>query len=693
MAKMCSYIVYLVLILTLFLSYNVISGVNDSDYLLAESSHSERRGLLRDENTPLYNFYIEPIQIASTCNGYFFGGQTAIPLRFQSEGYGAYLIYQVMDLHQALMRVRYSYFYSGDIVADGYVDLLGGAYEASPGIYIDSITNNPFVTYHSYDALAPGVFSVALSYDNFHLMEVPGLWNEVYWPIDNIGIPHDLLPQVLEGDQFKSPEIFVGTSPLGGGQRRVYLVGWNFAFNDEGLNCQNCLVAWADFLNVDDISSFDLEQWSYTTVPQFDEWRTNNLKSYVSTLIDWEGNLIFAGHTKDFNHTQDDISPDEFFFVVKAVDIDSGVWETYTTDSNFEVENPINPETGQGYWLNPDTGEPYGNLRYTPKSSRHTAVIDDQGDLHYLTNLVFKTQTDTWVPLLTGISHLKFSPETSNFEIRNLYPGQTESEHHLPWTVDEEGYIDLETGLIYSYPAHHYSDFHSENYTRIISKNNWMLALFQDTTKSLMYTLLGEEEYEPWLGIPETYLYVSNDYGLNWSNPVKLSSISDPALEGMVPAYWYIADDIEPLYGDWGRIHLVFLDRTEYGSSEQGELIDWSGEIMYTVLDIDFGLELKTDFETCDSSLLISAVNYPNPFNPSTNIEFVTPQEQDLVISVYNTKGQLVKELANRKFPAGENSVVWNGMDCSGNPVSSGVYFYSITGRDISAIGKMILLK
>jgi len=85
--------------------------------------------------------------------------------------------------------------------------------------------------------------------------------------------------------------------------------------------------------------------------------------------------------------------------------------------------------------------------------------------------------------------------------------------------------------------------------------------------------------------------------------------------------------------------------------------------------------------------------NYPNPFNPSTTIRFDIDKSEHVALSVYNIRGQLVTTLVNNVLPSGAHSVVWNGLDDSGNNVSSGIYFYRLVTNDFSQTKKMILMK
>jgi len=85
--------------------------------------------------------------------------------------------------------------------------------------------------------------------------------------------------------------------------------------------------------------------------------------------------------------------------------------------------------------------------------------------------------------------------------------------------------------------------------------------------------------------------------------------------------------------------------------------------------------------------------NYPNPFNPSTTIVFSLKQPGKVRLSIYNTKGQLVRTLCDSGMQAGKHQIVWNGKSDNGMPAGSGVYLYRLeTGRYHKTL-KAILLK
>ena len=85
--------------------------------------------------------------------------------------------------------------------------------------------------------------------------------------------------------------------------------------------------------------------------------------------------------------------------------------------------------------------------------------------------------------------------------------------------------------------------------------------------------------------------------------------------------------------------------------------------------------------------------NYPNPFNPSTTIRFDLPEANDVTLSIYNMRGQLIQTLHSGPIAAGHHSVRWDGKDNSGNTVSSAIYLYQLQAANFIQVKKMTLLK
>lgn len=85
--------------------------------------------------------------------------------------------------------------------------------------------------------------------------------------------------------------------------------------------------------------------------------------------------------------------------------------------------------------------------------------------------------------------------------------------------------------------------------------------------------------------------------------------------------------------------------------------------------------------------------NYPNPFNPSTEIKFSLPSTEKVNLKVYDLLGNLVKEMVNEKLNPGQYNYQWTGTNQHGNGVSAGMYFYRIQAGKYNSTKKMVLLK
>ncbi len=112
------------------------------------------------------------------------------------------------------------------------------------------------------------------------------------------------------------------------------------------------------------------------------------------------------------------------------------------------------------------------------------------------------------------------------------------------------------------------------------------------------------------------------------------------------------------------------------------------GPITVTITDIE------QPGDTPDISYLteINSI-YPNPFNPSTTISFSLKSEQNVRISVYNMKGQLIKILCDGVKAEGRHLETWNGKDSDNKMASSGVYIFKMITNNKIITEKSVMLK
>ena len=99
---------------------------------------------------------------------------------------------------------------------------------------------------------------------------------------------------------------------------------------------------------------------------------------------------------------------------------------------------------------------------------------------------------------------------------------------------------------------------------------------------------------------------------------------------------------------------------------------------------------------TPDKTILLA--NYPNPFNPETWIPYQLASASDVTVTIYDVRGIVVRRLALGHQPAGvyqgrSRAAYWDGRNSIGEPVASGLYFYTLTAGDFSGTGKMLIRK
>lgn len=101
----------------------------------------------------------------------------------------------------------------------------------------------------------------------------------------------------------------------------------------------------------------------------------------------------------------------------------------------------------------------------------------------------------------------------------------------------------------------------------------------------------------------------------------------------------------------------------------------------------------ETEWVTVPPVPLVLHQNHPNPFNPSTVITYELPERCRAVLTVFTVRGRPVARLVDRDQEHGRHEVRWDGRDCRGNMLPSGVYWYRLSAGKAAVSKKMALIR
>ena len=114
--------------------------------------------------------------------------------------------------------------------------------------------------------------------------------------------------------------------------------------------------------------------------------------------------------------------------------------------------------------------------------------------------------------------------------------------------------------------------------------------------------------------------------------------------------------------------------------ASKGEGVSEVGSLSSIATDVNISNNLPTEYSL--------EQNHPNPFNPTTTINYTLPGEGHVTLKIYDIQGNEIKTLVNETKAAGYYNVVFDASN-----LSSGLYFYSIRSGDFLSTKKMLLLK
>jgi len=683
----------------------------------------------RTREVPAYTFTRTPQSIIVNYYDYMIGSYSSLPLRVipSSAGGGYFMTYHGRRQPTSTRRVFYTYMdASGNVISNNEIISVQN-HEGFPSMVIDPVSGKPLYAWHA-NADADANLEVQFVSDAF-MEGFSGLWNDIQLTADaptTITAPNGT---ITTDNEFIWPTATIGPSPIAG-KRRIYISQRNYVSHAVNASpSENVYIAYADF-DGDMIEQGIPLVWNHTTLPEYDAWNVDTVqfrRPSSSIAADEAGNIYYIGYHVAMDADSNGLNePDLDVFI--CPNYGEGTWSRVTRSSNLPVYNPpATPGGTAGYYTDPDNGEiPYTNdqLFFQAANSSHiNAVVDRHGRVHALALWALSTYNDYYYPALQFVKQMVYDPGTQQIQVKDLYPQKdpedTFNQTFMPWDIEAPwGEVDEYGGdatsgyyplMVTDWPFPHWDQtahtdammFHY-NGVRISPANDqgMMVAVWQNAERARMFNYYSDTDYAQFANTPEIYIAVSPNNGNDWSEPIILNNVETPEFSGLKPMYVYPADQV--IYTGMqgtskvGKIGLMFYDDYTWGSNVNAPAYHPTpdgGQVMFTEMQIVFPPFTDNDDPISAPAVQLLHPNFPNPFNPSTTINFDMPKAGNARLSVYNVKGQLVRSLVNEDRGFGSHSVVWNGMDDNGNTVPSGIYFYRLSTDNHTETRKMMLMK
>jgi len=214
---------------------------------------------------------------------------------------------------------------------------------------------------------------------------------------------------------------------------------------------------------------------------------------------------------------------------------------------------------------------------------------------------------------------------------------------------------------------------------------------------------LVEALSERWTGTEwENMLRITHTYSDNRKTETLQQEWDDDNWQNMSKTlYFYEGDKLTYMeMEDWEEDAWVKAGKTvnSYNNLDQiSEVLysDWNGtEYEQKMKHVHFygggGVNVSNEPALPDQ---YSLYNYPNPFNPKTNINFKLPEEEFISIKIYDILGNHIKTLTEKRWPAGNHNIIWNARNKSNLKVPSGIYIYILKSQNYFAAKRCLLVK
>jgi len=220
----------------------------------------------------------------------------------------------------------------------------------------------------------------------------------------------------------------------------------------------------------------------------------------------------------------------------------------------------------------------------------------------------------------------------------------------------------------------------------------------ENKTKPCQFSSDGSVIYTSTSNYPIHQLVVSKDFGESWKVIYSDSSQFYFSFAPNNPSQIFItkensilkSDDYGSTFSPYQTVKEDFLGIYKHPSQDLVYAITKNNLYELSDSKINQLLKITTDITESqkESENFILYHNYPNPFNPTTQIRFFTAKTSQIKITIYDNLGRIIEILRNEVFSPGNHSVDFNPIN-----LSSGVYYYSVQSDNFAKTNKMILLR
>ncbi|NQT24134.1 S8 family serine peptidase [candidate division KSB1 bacterium] len=354
---------------------------------------------------------------------------------------------------------------------------------------------------------------------------------------------------------------------------------------------------------------------------------------------------------------------------------------TYAEEGGFDVELSVSDGTISSERLKANHIHAYENgsaLRFTSTDNAAYVPLDSSLDLTYNLTVEF------WIKPDSALLNEYYSAQIMEKQMAFMLFLYTDLSLELDLELEDDNSLYIYTDenvLEYNQWQHISITFDGEDARVHIYRNGDLVLVRQNREPFLGLTYewnvgnldlkIGKEfiglidELRIW-GITRTQEEIERDFNIRLNG-----------LEEGLAAYWPMDEGC----GDF------IMDHT--GNNNTGVLSNttWGMGVNTIISGID-----ESQF-SLQPAIFALYNNYPNPFNPTTTIEYDLPVDSEVQIYVFNIKGQKVCELVNLNQPTGHYQASWSGKNDRGQQMSTGIYFIRMEAGDFKSVRKMMLLK